>query len=579
MNNKELNEKITIIFKVGGVFMIDDEAWVQHLHNVTIAGQTAHSVGGLNLRVKEQTAQSDNSHQRWFPIWDVSNVSIRYLSAKGGFKQWTDGQGESNNKARAFAIVGFHNLIIDHFSGGYGSYSLGISDPNSSGRLGNLTVQKSLFIEGVSGHNVGNASINSAADFSSIASFDTNSDPQTWWGNAWLGVGHRQNGNVNGGKSNVVHHTKNLIDGFDTRTTSIFSSGKTIIEDQIINPGVWTEKKDLIRLVYDRNDEDGLPLSYHAFQQVYLNNIEYDGSIPSDHWELVSINGDVPSNYNSEPIGGYKNGEQPPKDYQLITRPDNLVEVPSISINDVKDFVLKNSGAGIRFNTDGTPYNIIWEDVQRINLARGTASNTGIPSNVNLPSIPRSLTYGEKGEDDINTLGSISRLKYPTLSNQSRSMNTFEMTHGFPQEWASLHSLGTGSNVHNETKVNWTGLNGIYTVINNAGYTNLEIYLAELAGDFYMLSSSGTLPVEDVVLEGLSIYPIPTKDKQLYITNVKEEALQLTIYDTTGRLVYKEKLMKSTNTVDLNNLAKGVYFLKIVSGSTTLIKNVKFILN
>ncbi len=89
---------------------------------------------------------------------------------------------------------------------------------------------------------------------------------------------------------------------------------------------------------------------------------------------------------------------------------------------------------------------------------------------------------------------------------------------------------------------------------------------------------SNTLAVEETFIDGVHIYPIPTS-KLLHITNLKGEDLELSIYDARGGIVYKDKVKKQQNSLNLEKLKRGFYYLKIYNPLQKSIKNVKLILN
>ncbi|MBI5217432.1 MAG: T9SS type A sorting domain-containing protein [Bacteroidia bacterium] len=69
--------------------------------------------------------------------------------------------------------------------------------------------------------------------------------------------------------------------------------------------------------------------------------------------------------------------------------------------------------------------------------------------------------------------------------------------------------------------------------------------------------------VEDIDFDKINIYPVPSKGK-LYITNA--ENASLFFYNVTGELVlYVEK---PANTIDISNLAEGIYYLRIQTRDT-----------
>jgi len=55
-------------------------------------------------------------------------------------------------------------------------------------------------------------------------------------------------------------------------------------------------------------------------------------------------------------------------------------------------------------------------------------------------------------------------------------------------EYIMVNNPEVGNN--NAVRSDRTWYFGQYTVVNNAGYTDLEIYLADIAGDFHMLGQA-----------------------------------------------------------------------------------------
>jgi hypothetical protein len=74
----------------------------------------------------------------------------------------------------------------------------------------------------------------------------------------------------------------------------------------------------------------------------------------------------------------------------------------------------------------------------------------------------------------------------------------------------------------------------------------------------------------------LNIYPnlITNEDViNIEVINANENNAELGIFDTNGRLVIKDKLAKNGQlfTVPVNELAKGIYFIKVLNGKETLV--------
>lgn len=68
------------------------------------------------------------------------------------------------------------------------------------------------------------------------------------------------------------------------------------------------------------------------------------------------------------------------------------------------------------------------------------------------------------------------------------------------------------------------------------------------------------------------IYPNPVKDKlNIELTDLSVKSVNLYIYNSVGQIVYSEENMnftqESVNTIDVTDLAKGVYFIKLTGGS------------
>ncbi len=89
---------------------------------------------------------------------------------------------------------------------------------------------------------------------------------------------------------------------------------------------------------------------------------------------------------------------------------------------------------------------------------------------------------------------------------------------------------------------------------------------------------SNTLAIDDVVLNTIQVYPIPT-DRLLHITNPQGNKLEFFIYDIKGSLILKDKFTTQNKSLNLEHLIKGIYYLKIQNTSMNSSKNVKLILN
>ena len=99
--------------------------------------------------------------------------------------------------------------------------------------------------------------------------------------------------------------------------------------------------------------------------------------------------------------------------------------------------------------------------------------------------------------------------------------------------------------------------------VDDAVYSNTNWAGAKDATAIYSKTAC-TLGVGDVVSDKISIYPNPVKG-QLHIDNIVLE--KVTVYDALGKLIKTIKFTNASesNTVDLNGLTKGVYFIYLQS--------------
>lgn len=86
--------------------------------------------------------------------------------------------------------------------------------------------------------------------------------------------------------------------------------------------------------------------------------------------------------------------------------------------------------------------------------------------------------------------------------------------------------------------------------------------------------SNFTLSAKDFEIENLSIYPNPVfKSKRfIKVTSAVNEEMSVALFDVLGKQLTQQKILN--NDVDISNLTKGVYLMKISQGSRTSIKKI-----
>ncbi|MEE9350055.1 MAG: T9SS type A sorting domain-containing protein, partial [Flavobacteriaceae bacterium] len=138
---------------------------------------------------------------------------------------------------------------------------------------------------------------------------------------------------------------------------------------------------------------------------------------------------------------------------------------------------------------------------------------------------------------------------------------------------------GTCNNLQ-EIACNDDGGTGNFTVLDITGQTSgSTIYIRASdwgANNFDKFKISAynlsTVAVENDTIEGLNLYPNP-------ITNVlnidsQEEITQLSIYSLLGKLVKKVQPNETTSSIDLSDLATGIYMVKIEASEKVITKKI-----
>jgi hypothetical protein len=123
-----------------------------------------------------------------------------------------------------------------------------------------------------------------------------------------------------------------------------------------------------------------------------------------------------------------------------------------------------------------------------------------------------------------------------------------------------------------------------YSVNNNSGFNGSwsvypyfasgHIVISDRAEGFVLVKESGILNNLEVELSEFAIVPNPAKDL-ITITAMNVDLKEVTITDVLGKIMYSEESnnLEST-TIDLSNVSKGIYFVRINNKITRkIIKN------
>ena len=81
---------------------------------------------------------------------------------------------------------------------------------------------------------------------------------------------------------------------------------------------------------------------------------------------------------------------------------------------------------------------------------------------------------------------------------------------------------------------------------------------------------TSTLSTKKIVFESFKMFPNPANGDRVYFS-VTEDAT-INIYNVIGKLVSTRAVTKSKNNINISELSKGVYLLKINSGKQFITK-------
>ncbi len=92
--------------------------------------------------------------------------------------------------------------------------------------------------------------------------------------------------------------------------------------------------------------------------------------------------------------------------------------------------------------------------------------------------------------------------------------------------------------------------------------------------DNFTIDASAILAVDDIAKNNFKIYPNPS-NAIFHIQRQRSENMQISVYDITGKLVFRDKNINNTNySLDLSKVNKGLYFLKIIEGNKHVAKRI-----
>lgn len=139
-----------------------------------------------------------------------------------------------------------------------------------------------------------------------------------------------------------------------------------------------------------------------------------------------------------------------------------------------------------------------------------------------------------------------------------------------------LTAATTSVAVDGNLAANQTNISGTISGLNWANGSTLWIKWIDAndtgndgtyAIDNFSFTATTALSIQNNSISGLSVYPNPVKDGNLYITSNSNNAKTVAVYDILGKQVLNAKT--SNNAVNVSSLKSGAYIVKISEDGST----------
>ena len=512
-------EKRTIVFAIGGRFNIDAGIRLgtkgndnnitadYKLGDFTFAGQTANDKGGVHIsNHRDQIATLKNAFH--FDIYNQKNMILRYFDSRSNWK-WFLKLGR-NGQEPSIRFVFVSDLIIDHFTSGWSSYGLTIlnnSTRKKEKKLEHITVQRSLIHEGIMNPDKSTIQLpRGKYQYNHNIGMLLGKDPLTWnkkatmtkevWNNmgeftihknAFIGVSHRFP-NTSGGENGKFRIINNYIYGFNgdgsgQRLARIAGEAQNDFINNVYQLNKYSPNFTKSNLYgYLKEETPYFPKTkvqskarFYVENNLFLNK---NGTIHPITYEIINNSYLMLYDFtNGNKHNNAKNLTDKDSILSSIAIEENIYPVSIIPSNKVKENILNNVGGNVKFYTNGSSY--IDDPIDKVYIG-WAKENKG----------PTKLT-AKLGDGGLGDSRRFEKLEDHSMYNAdiNEEVNASIFDHdldGMPDLWEKKHKLNPLVANNNDIHTNWEI--GNYEIINTAGYTDLEIYLADIAGDFHMLA-------------------------------------------------------------------------------------------
>jgi len=522
----EQTGKRTIVFAIGGRFNIDNGITLGDKNstrnrnsykysNFTLAGQTANDKGGVHLahsakRDSDARLQRKGEGASHFNVYSQKNMILRYFDSRynwNWFKKWGKYGKEPTLRFKAV-----NDLIIDHISSGWSSYGLIIlsnSHRKGENTLENITIQRSLMHENIvsptknvivkryqkeyqKNHNVGmllgkdplgnHGNTMTTAQWNDMGEFSILK-------NAFIGESHRFP-NTSGGKNAKFRIINNYVYGFkgDNTGERLGRFAGTAQNDLIANvyqlrPYLnhknssmnFTSKNLYGYLTKETPNHKTSKANFYVKNNLFLKE---DGTKHIITEDIKSNPYLMLFNYTNSKVSHSSRKHLTSKNAILRKNPipNGNYPISILPASKVKKNLLNNVGGNVKFRNNGSSYIDDNIDKKYIRWAKNNTKATFFTKH-----------FEDKGIGDSSTFN------YPSNYNDNTTEEINPKTFdddldGMPDTWEKLHHLPIHTKNHKSVHKKKKWLFGDYVVYNHAGYTDLEMYLADIAGDFHMLA-------------------------------------------------------------------------------------------
>ncbi len=500
---------LTVVFRVGGVIRLKGELRIDR-SNITIAGQTAPG-DGICFSGATISFSADNE-----------NIIVRYIRSRPG------DQHELGDEVSAFRIENGENFIIDHCS-----FSWSVEETTHFSSSPDFTVQWCIISEAFynSYHKKGPRGYAAqwggqyATYHHNLLAHNQSRMPRINGSNEndlYALVDYRNNVNYNWGSSGAFY-------GGEWEATGGIGFCHTNVVNNYFVPGPGTSGAKFARpsLNRDGRELDGYGLWY------------FDGNVMKDYDNLTNDNW---LGVDGSNVGGTENIRS---DVEFVKTDGELEQYERYTQTADMAYldVIDNVGATLP-KRDAHDTRLIGELTGEIPVVRYAYTDTsgqtspylGIESG--MIDTQENLVSPEDraaGKDAWSVYTASAPEDAPVDSDHD----------GMPDAWEIENGLDPSDSLD-------------FRLITESGYTNLEIYLNELAGETVTTVSeiASTSP-------RLKVYPNPVSDR-LYFES-KSEISSIELYNITGEMILSKPVENGSNMINLSGITTGIYMVKAIT--------------